>query len=113
MTAFWQARAVTGDNTKERPYSSLYAKLTTQSNTFRVHYRVQAIRKARSVEPATFDPSKDTVASDQRGSVLIERRIDPTNPGIPDYAANPGALGAQPLDNFYKFRVLEQKRFNP
>lgn len=113
MTAFWQARAVTGDNTKERPYSSLYAKLTTQSNTFRVHYRVQAIRKARSVQPGNFDPSKDTVASDQRGSVLIERRIDPTNPGIPNYAANPGALGAQPLDNFYKFRVLEQKRFNP
>jgi uncharacterized protein (TIGR02600 family) len=113
MTAFWQARAITGDNTKERPYASLYAKLTTQSNTFRVHYRVQAIRKARSVEPGTFDQAVDTIASDQRGSVLIERRIDPTNPGIPDYAASPGAITTTPLDNFYKFRVLEQKRFNP
>ncbi len=113
MTAFWQARAVTGDNTKERPYANLYAKLTTQSNTFRVHYRVQAIRKARSVEPGTFDQAVDTIASDQRGSVLIERRIDPTNPGIPDYAASPGAVTTTPLDNFYKFRVLEQKRFNP
>lgn len=113
MENFWQARAVTGDNTKERVYASLYPKLTTQSNTFRVHYRVQAIRKARSVNPNTFNPAADTVASDQRGSVLIERRIDPTNPQIPDYAAVPGALGTNPLDNFYKFRVLEQKRFNP
>jgi hypothetical protein len=74
---------------------------------------VQAIRKARSVEPGTFDQAVDTIASDQRGSVLIERRIDPTNPGIPDYAASPGAVTTTPLDNFYKFRVLEQKRFNP
>jgi uncharacterized protein (TIGR02600 family) len=113
MENFWQARAITGDNTKERVYASLYPKLTTQSNTFRVHYRVQVIRKARSVNPNTFDPRADTVASDQRGSVLIERRIDPRNPLIPDYAAVPGAMDGNPLDNFYKFRVLEQKRFNP
>jgi hypothetical protein len=65
------------------------------------------------VNPNTFDPRADTVASDQRGSVLIERRIDPRNPLIPDYAAVPGAMDGNPLDNFYKFRVLEQKRFNP
>jgi hypothetical protein len=104
---------VTGDNTKERTYANVYQKVTTQSNTFRVHYRVQSIRKARSVNPTSFDPAADTVASEQRGSVLIERRIDPTNPGIPDYANAPGAVGTNPLDNFYRFRVLEQKRFNP
>ena len=74
---------------------------------------MQAIRKARSVAPNVFNPAVDTVASDQRGSVLIERRIDHTDPAIPNYAANPGALSASPLDNFYKFRVLEQKRFSP
>lgn len=110
MGDFWNPRAITGDNVKERPYANIYAKVTTQSNTFRVHYRAQAIRKARSVSPTTFDPNKDTVSSDYRGSALIERRIDPADPRIPDYAANPSA---RPLGDFYNFRVLENKRFAP
>jgi uncharacterized protein (TIGR02600 family) len=107
---FWMARAITGENTKERIYSNLYGKLTTKSNTFRVHFRAQVIKKARSVAPNEFDSNKDRVASEYRGSTLIERKIDPLNPAIPDYAANPQAM---PLDNFYRFRVLETKRFTP
>lgn len=110
MGDFWKPRALTGDNVKERPYANIYGKITTQSNTYRVHYRAQAIRKARSVAPYEFNPNKDTISSDYRGSALIERRIDPADSRIPDYAANPSA---RPLDEFYYFRVLENKRFAP
>lgn len=116
MANFWNTRQITGDNTRERPYTNIYGKITTQSNTFRVHLRAQAISKAlRSVDPNKFDPEKDKIVSDYRGSVLIERRIDPSNPDIPDYT-NLGVINSLPsksLENFYRFRVLENKRFSP
>jgi uncharacterized protein (TIGR02600 family) len=110
MTDFWTPRSITGENLRERPYANIYAKVTTQSNTFRVHYRAQAIRKARSVDPNTFDPKADSVTSDFRGSAMIERRIDPEDSRLPDYTTSPNA---RPLDDFYSFRVLENKRFAP
>jgi uncharacterized protein (TIGR02600 family) len=115
MRAFWQNHRATGDNVRERPYSNLYARLTTRTNTFRVHVRAQVLKKARSTAPNEFDSTKDSVLSEYRGSTLIERYIDPTdttNP-IPDYAASPNPLNLPPLDTFYQFRVLESKRFNP
>jgi hypothetical protein len=112
MDRFWSPRAITGDNIRERPYANIYAKVTTQSNTFRVHYRAQSIRKARSVGPGRFDPAADSVTSDYRGSALIERRIDPEDARILDYATRRNA-NDRPLDDFYSFRVLENKRFNP
>ena len=124
MDQFWQANTVTGDNVRERPYSNLYNRITTRSNTFRVHVRAQSIKKARSSVPTTYDTTKDAVLSEYRGSTLIERYIDPnarTNPldpndtttAIPDYAASGNPLGLAPLESFYRFRALESKRFNP
>jgi len=112
IKTFWEARAPTGDNARERPYAHIYQKITTQSNTFRVHYRAQTLRKARSVDPNQFDPALETVTSDYRGSALIERRINPDDVDIPDYAT-PANYSAAPLDQHYKFRVLENKRFAP
>lgn len=115
MEQFWQNHSPTGDNTRERPYSNLYARVTTRSNTFRVHMRAQVLRKARSVAADVFDPVKDAVLGEYRGSALIERYIDPTdtlNP-IPDYAASSNPLTLPPLETFYKFRTLESKRFSP
>ncbi len=108
--AFWAQRQLTGDNTRERPYTNLYGKISAQSNTFRVFYKAQTIRKARSVAPDQFDPARDRVTSEYRGSTLIERKLDANDPRLPDYAQNPNA---QPLDAFYRFRVLETKRFVP
>lgn len=115
MTTFWQNHSPTGDNTRERPYSNLYARVTTRSNTFRVHVRAQLIRKARSVEPTKIDPDKDAIVSEYRGSTLIERFIDPTNATIvlPDYGASSSPLTEVPLEAFYQFRTLESKRFSP
>jgi hypothetical protein len=113
---FWAARTMTGDNTREKPYTNIYAKITTQSNTFRVHYRAQAIKKARSSNANEFNPDKDSILTDYRGSSLIERRIDPSDTRIPDYAdsgTNPVGPQTKTLDDFYRFRVLEVKRFMP
>lgn len=115
MDGFWQAHSATGDNTRERPYANIYARITTRSNTFRVHVRSQLVRKARSVDPTRFDPTRDAVLAEYRGSTLIERYIDPTdtaNP-IPDYATSNNPLNEEPLETFYKFRTLESKRFSP
>jgi len=113
MNEFWSNNRPTGDNVRERPYSNLYARLTTRSNTFRVHVRAQVLKKARSTAPTTFDPIKDAVLSEYRGSTLLERYIDTTdttNP-IPDYAQS--GVSQAPLDTFYRFHALETKRFNP
>lgn len=115
MEQFWQAHPGTGDNTRERPYSNIYARVTTRSNTFRVHMRAQVITKARSTAADTMDPTKDAILGEYRGSALIERYIDPTdsNNPLPDYGAASNPLGEKPLDYYYKFRTLESKRFSP
>jgi uncharacterized protein (TIGR02600 family) len=115
MSSFWSygtgnPKSITGDNTRERPYANLYGKITTQSNTYKVFMHTQVIRKARSSSVDRFDPSKDSITAEYRGSALIERRIDHNDNRLPDYAANPDATS---LDSFYRFRVLEMKRFNP
>ena len=115
MEQFWQNHPTTGDNTRERPYSNLYARITTRSNTFRVHMRAQVITKARSVSPDTVDATKDVILGEYRGSAVIERYIDPTDTStpLPDYAASSSPLSENPLDTYYKYRTLESKRFSP
>jgi uncharacterized protein (TIGR02600 family) len=123
MNDFWSFNRVTGDNVRERVYSNIYARLTTRTNTFRIHMRTQTLKKARSTSPATFDPVKDAVTSEYRGSALLERYIDPNDGSggtgggavIPDYADSTGpfAGGRPPLDAFYRFRMIESKRFAP
>ncbi|MCB1225064.1 MAG: Verru_Chthon cassette protein A [Verrucomicrobiales bacterium] len=112
MSEFWTKHAATGDNTREAPYASLYQKVTTRSNVFRVHFRAQTLRKARSSDSTTFDVNKDKVAAEYRGNVLLERYIDPSDKDIPDYAVG-NAMQLPSLESFYKFRVLESKRFAP
>ena len=74
----WPNYLPTGDNTRERPYTNLYAKLTTKSNTFTVHFRVQVLQKnkAPNVNYAQWSEGVDQIVSDYRGSSLIERYID-------------------------------------
>lgn len=120
MVKFWTSHCSTGDNTRERPYANLYAKLTTRSNTFRVHVRAQTIKKAvRGPDVDTFNPAEDQVTGEFRGSFLIERYIDMSDLQDAGTKAdftqgNPLDEGAHPpLDSYYRFRVLESKRFAP
>ena len=112
MSTFWKSHALTGDNSREEIYTNIYPKLTTRSNTFRVHMRTQVIKKARSTSPTTFDPNKDKVVSEFRGSQLLERFIDPNTTTIEDYTIG-DPLSHPSLDSYYQFRVLETKRFAP
>jgi len=125
MKKFWNAHASTGDNTRESPYANLYAKLTTRSNTFRVHVRAQTIKKALRGSQDNgwaidnFTPGEDEVTGEYRGSFLLERYIDQqdlVNAGsAADFTqGNPMDESTHPpLDTYYRFRVIESKRFAP
>jgi len=105
------AKSLTGDNLRERPYSTLYPRLTTKSNTYTIHHRVQTLQKVTGSSSAVWDESRDRVVAEYRGEALIERYVDPEDPEIPDFAAPENAGLA--LDGFYRFRILQSKRFAP
>jgi len=114
---FWEDHAITGENLKERPYTNIYPRLTTRSNTYQVFMRAQVIRKARSSDPSKFEADKDQIGAEYRGSAVIERyldlhddQLDPSS-GL-DYAT--GDITSKPtLDDLHRFRVIAQKRFDP
>ncbi len=105
------AKTVTGDNMRESPYGSLYPRLTTKSNTYTVHFKVQTLQKNPSNSTTTWTDGSDAVLSEYRGSCMIERYIDPADPNIPDFAQSPNS--GKSLDNYYRYRVLNTKRFAP
>jgi len=128
----WREALVTGENTRERTYTNLYAKLTTKSNTYTVHFRVQTLKKRLGAGIPASDPrwlewdeSKDAVLGDYRGSTLIERYIDPSDPDLPDFTLKANLDSNYSLDSFpdpdpnkkgslksaYKFRILSTKKF--
>ncbi len=104
---------MTGDNTRERPYTNLYAKLTTRSNTYTVHSRVQVLRAGGATDDdwKVFKEDPEHIISENRGSSIVERYIDPADPNMPDFAtAQDANLCA---DDAYRFRVLLTKKFIP
>jgi uncharacterized protein (TIGR02600 family) len=110
---YWTTSAnghrLTGDNSKERIYATLYPRLTTKSNTFTVHARVQTLKKASGTQPDVWTEGTDQILGEYRGSQTLERYIDPNNTGIPDYANGATA----PLGGFYKTRILTSRQFGP
>jgi uncharacterized protein (TIGR02600 family) len=110
MATYWNNKRLTGDNSRERPYTTLYPRLTTRSNTFTIHYRVQALRQAAGSDAGVWTEGRDRVVAEQRGSETIEKFIDPAESGLPDYAANPDA---RPVSDFQRTRVLGARRFSP
>ncbi|MEI6536178.1 MAG: Verru/Chthon cassette protein A, partial [Verrucomicrobiaceae bacterium] len=107
MAVFWNSNQLTGDNLREKPYVDLYSRLTTKSNVYTVHFRVQVLKKSRSSDVAKWDETKDSVLSEHRGSSLIERYIDAADTTLPDFATDL----TKSLDAYYKFRVLSTKKF--
>jgi uncharacterized protein (TIGR02600 family) len=109
---WWTNWQYTGDNTKEATYNDIYPRLTTKSNTYTVHYRVQMLKKLPGGDQSTWDESKDKVASELRGSTLIERFLDP-NATYPDYATAFSSVNSPSLETYYRFRVLQRSQFTP
>jgi len=113
-TSYWDSRRLTGDNSREMPYSHLLPRLTTRSNTYTVHYIVQSLKKPPSSLPHNvWNEEQDIVTAESRGSRTIERYIDPNDKRIPDYAsATQQELFLLPsLDQFYRWRTLQNREF--
>ncbi len=112
MKAFWQANHLTGDNLREKPCVDIYPRLTTKSNTFTVHVRVQTLRKARGTPAEQWVPSRDQIAGEYRGSSLIERYIDLNDPNLPDFAKVFSQTPTDPTlnsDLYYRMRVVSKR----
>jgi uncharacterized protein (TIGR02600 family) len=105
--------AMVGDNTRERPYANLLGKLTTKSNTFTIHYIVQSLAVPAALTQDQWDESRGRILGEMRGSAAIERYIDPNDPDIPDYAADPAKIVDDPLDSHYNWRVISNRQFAP
>lgn len=109
-TGFWSTHRLTGDNSREKPYAELYPKLTTQSNTFRIHMRVQVL--ARNDGTPAGGAADFLPLAEYRGSRLIERYLPPDSPRF-----NSGPDQVDPdednLNELYRFRILEARQFNP
>lgn len=113
MSTFWDNNKLTGDNSKERPYANLLGRLTTKSNTYTVHYRVQSLKKSPATPAGQWDESRDKITGEFRGSTTIERYINPNETSIPDYGSAANPLGEPGLGNFYKWRVINTRQFAP
>jgi uncharacterized protein (TIGR02600 family) len=108
MENFWEEHRLTGDNTRERPYANIYPRLTTRSNTFKVHYVAQSLVKARSTEPDVVNHAVDKITSEHRGSTVVERYLDPAQKDLPDFSTG---FTPDTLDQYHQFRVIETKKF--
>jgi hypothetical protein len=111
---YWFDNRLTGDNTRERPYNGLYPRLTTKSNTYTVHVRAQSLTAPSNLPAGEWIENPQLINSEWRGSVTVNRYLDPQDPNIPDFAPYSASnLLTHSLDNYYKYRILETRRFLP
>jgi uncharacterized protein (TIGR02600 family) len=109
MASYWNAHQLSGDNVKERPYTTIYPRLTTKSNTYTVHFIAQELKTVPGVPATEWHEGTDLVTGEYRGSAMIERYIDPSDPAIPDFATTTTGN----LESHYRWRVVNTKRFAP
>jgi hypothetical protein len=91
---------------RERPYAHIYPRLTTKSNVYTVYMRCQTIKKSPKSEPNEFDPEKDQIVGEYRGSATIERFIDPNDKALLNYNEQ-----TEKVEPYYRFRVVNTKHF--
>ena len=117
VSSWWNTNRPTSDTLREQPYTALLSRVTTKSNTFNVHYRVQALRQPPRPGRnwAEWEEARDQVVGEYRGSTTIERFLD-SNAKIPDYTDTTKVNlsgNYDPIDKFYRWRVLSQNQFAP
>jgi uncharacterized protein (TIGR02600 family) len=121
MQTFWNSfSTLIGDNMREKTYADLYPRVTTKSNTYTVHMKVQTLRQLPRSTAATFNTwneGRDAVLGEYRGSTTIERYIDPADPRFKSTSAdfvNPDDVSsATSLETLYRMRTVINKRFAP
>ncbi|XHR30629.1 MAG: Verru_Chthon cassette protein A [Chthoniobacteraceae bacterium] len=102
--------ALVGDNVRERPYANIYSRVTTKSNTYIVHFTVQALKNV-STDATQWDETRGAVIGEYRGSSILERYLDPNDSNLTnsDFASSTASI----LESFYKWRVVRNSRFSP
>jgi uncharacterized protein (TIGR02600 family) len=111
LGTWWGKRTLTSDTLRESPYKQLYSRITTKSNTYTVHYRVQVLKQAPAQrQSGTWKENPNAIVGEYRGATTIERYLDPLSPGLPDYATD---ANARPLSDFYRFRTIANHQFIP
>jgi hypothetical protein len=108
--SFWADKTLTGDDKREMPYNHLYPRVTTRSNTFRVHFWVQTLN-------SRLGRDAPIVTGEYRGSTIVERYLDPniTEYGTDFGDGNSFSVDAAfpPLNDRYRFRQIEHQQFAP
>lgn len=102
MATWWNDYQLTGNNSRERPYATLYPLLTTKSNVFTTHLRAQAIKR--------LPDGRIDVQGEYRGSVTFERFLDPNAKIFTAGTVNPDDVSLEP---YFRFRTLVAKQFDP
>lgn len=115
LNGWWNSRRVTSDTLREQPYTALLGRITTRSNTYTVHYRVQVLRQTPRPGRnwAEWEEAKDVISAEFRGAATIERYLDPNATTIPDYATVDLSSDYTPVDRYYRWRVIAQRAFAP
>jgi hypothetical protein len=117
MQKWWSNFKLTGDNGREDPYNRIYPRLTTKSNDFQVHMRVQVLSQTPADRAnGNFDTTGgDSVVGEYRGSAIVERYLDPnqTNPPLPDFATSFPGDPTSTVDNYVHYRVVSTQAFSP
>ena len=119
MLAYWKNHALTGDNSREKPYANIYPLLTTKSNTFTIHFRVQTLKKVNPSGPngANWQEGTDVVTAEYRGSQTIERYINPSDANLSgtsgDFAATTPTPDKNIIPSLYQFRTVSSTQFAP
>ncbi|MCX6971139.1 MAG: Verru_Chthon cassette protein A [Verrucomicrobia bacterium] len=113
---WWDDKTLTGDNLRESPYNYIYPRITTKSNTYTVHLRVQALKqvpgwRTSAADWGRWDETRDQVVSEYRGSASIERYVDPNDTSIADFALP--ANYSKNLAPYYRWRTVTEKQFVP
>jgi hypothetical protein len=116
MQSWWKNFKLTGKNGREEPYNQIYPRLTTKSNTFEVHMRVQVLSQTTADrQNGLFSTAGgDSIVGEYRGSAILERYIDPnqTDPALPDFATSFPSDPTSTLDNFVHYRVVSTHSFS-
>jgi uncharacterized protein (TIGR02600 family) len=116
LATYWNVtNSLTGANSRDVPYNHIYPLVTTKSNTFTVHMRVQTLKqvpagRSSTASWATWTEGHDQVTGEYRGSTTIERYINPNDTRFTSGAINPDN---QSMDPAYRFRVVGVKQFVP
>ena len=117
LADFWGLHKLTGDNALEKPYAYIYPRLTTRSNSYTVHVRVQTLAQNSRNTSFILKAAQSQPTGEFRGSFLIERYLDANSAGFVDSngnpVPNPGANTAGLALGPYRFRVVSSKQFVP